>query len=266
MSVGRDDRLERLRGWERVLLVLPLAGGTVFGLAPLLVPGPFAALTGGSGNDPVIYRFAGAATFGYAPALALGIAQGAWRPVRLPVVAVLVFNLASLYAGALEILGGRAPLVVYLILVTSLALVAIGAGLLYRHRALGPSAPDVAAWLVYFILLLTVVAATAALLALFGPVPFGKLFGYEATDVFVYRQAGAATLGYAVMGIFETRSRAWLDMRLPLVMALVFNGASVLVGVYAIANAEPGWLPLVTTPAALVATLGSYIALRRRGR
>src|SRR5579884_1731585 len=121
----------RLSGLERWLLVVPLAGGLVFGLFPLLFPAAFAALTGFAGHDPFMYRLAGAATFGYAVALIGGIRQGTWAAVRLVVIAVLTFNLGSLYACGAELLspstqGGARP-VVYLILATSIAIVAITA-------------------------------------------------------------------------------------------------------------------------------------------
>src|SRR5205807_5731898 len=128
----------RLSGLERWLLALPLAGGAFFGLFPLFTPGSFAAFTGFPGNDLFIGRLAGAATFGYAVALGLGLQQGTWAAVRLVVIAVLTFNLASLYACSFELLspstnGGVKPIVL-LILATSIAIVVICGALLYRHR------------------------------------------------------------------------------------------------------------------------------------
>ena len=65
--------------------------------------------------------------------------------------------------------------------------------------------------------------------------------GYRGTDEYVYRLAGAACFGYAVMGIQELRSLHWYDMRLPNVMALVFNGLAFLAR-----NVRKFWLPWVT--------------------
>src|SRR5690349_17133635 len=102
----------QLNAIERWFLVLPMAAGIFFGLIPLFLPQALAAWTRYPGNDHYIYWLAGAATFGYAVALGLGIRQYAWPPVRLLVVAVLAFNLASLFACALEIAGGGAqPLI-----------------------------------------------------------------------------------------------------------------------------------------------------------
>src|SRR5712691_2520356 len=110
------DTSLRLTTLERWLIALPLAAGVVFGLFPLLAPEQFASLTGFPGNDPFIYRLAGAATFGYAVGLAFGLRQGTWAAVKLMVIAVLTFNLASLYACGSEIIrtaniGGTKPII-----------------------------------------------------------------------------------------------------------------------------------------------------------
>ncbi|SRR5258708_7862344 len=208
----------RLNGLERWLLALPLAGGLVFGLFPFLVPVAFASFTGFSGNDPFIYRLAGAATFGYAVALALGLQQGTWAAVRLVVIAVLTFNLASLYACSFELLSpstnGEVKPIVLLILATSIAIVTICGGLLYRHRTDARPTPNIATWVGRFIVVATIVALVFGLTPLFYP-QLNHLFGFKVTDLFLYRQAGAATLGYAVMGVFELRSRNWQEIRWP---------------------------------------------------
>src|SRR5687768_11701464 len=95
--VSHEERM-KLSGLERMLLLLPIAGGLVFGLGPLLLGGAFGAVLGAPGNDTFIYRLAGAATLGYAVALIMGIRQGDWSPLRLVVVATLAFNVASIYA------------------------------------------------------------------------------------------------------------------------------------------------------------------------
>src|SRR5947209_11781257 len=179
------ERSSRLSGLERWLLALPLAGGLVFGLFPLLVPVAFASFTGFSGNDPFIYRLAGAATFGYAVALGLGLRQGTWAAVRLVVIAVLTFNLASLYACCVELVspssGGVRP-VVYLILAASLVIVGITGTLLYRHRQDEKPAPNIASWVVRFIVIATVLATAFGLTPLFYP-QINHLFGFKVTDL-----------------------------------------------------------------------------------
>jgi hypothetical protein len=252
-----------LSSLERWLLAIPLAGGFVFGAIPFIAPTAFGKITGYAGDDPYIGRLAGAASFGYAAALLVGIRDGAWRPLRAVVVATLTFNLVSIVACLIEILLGRAQPVVYLILAASIVIGAITLWLLAR-RGQAPEGPrDVATWVVA----LTGVATLAA--AFFGiapqfPAQIAPLGGYRGTDEFLYRQAGAATLGYATMGIWELRSLRWEEMRLPALMALVFNGLAFVASVL-----ELGTLTLgvaLIGPAALVFALGFAVALVRRGR
>ena len=98
------DTSTRLTTLERWLVVILIAAAVVFGLLPLLAPVQFATLSGYPGNDPFIYRLAGAATFGYAVGLTLGFRQGTWAAVKLAVIAVLTFNLASIYTCGAEII------------------------------------------------------------------------------------------------------------------------------------------------------------------
>src|SRR5437870_2710071 len=116
-SVGSaGDGALQLRGGERLLLLLPLAGGLVFGLGPYLLPGQFGRFFGYAGNDHFIYRLAGASTFGYAVSLGLSARAPHWSSIKLVVLAVLGFNLASIYACLTELAGGDRQPVVYLIL------------------------------------------------------------------------------------------------------------------------------------------------------
>jgi hypothetical protein len=252
---------------ERILLVVPLLGGAAFGLLPLVAPGWLGQLGGFSGQDHYIYRLAGASTLGYAVALALAIMQGSWSAVRLVVIAVLTFNLASIYACVREILTNSDKFAAYLILVTSILLVALSAWMLYSHRGTPQPQPDVAQWVVYMLMAATAAAAVFGLWPLLLPGNLAEVFGYNGTDAFVYRQAGAATLGYAVMGVFELRSRNWHEMRLPAVMAIVFNGVSFLSSVWSLTRStDPKLLPIIVGAASLAFTVGIGLALQRNGK
>ncbi len=258
----------RLNTLERWLIVLPIAAGLIFGLFPLLSPALFASFTGFSYNDPFISRLAGAATLGYAVGLALGLRQGTWAAVRLMIIAVLTFNLASIYVCIAQIIhpdtiGGARP-IVYLIFATSIGFVVLTAALLYRHRHEEKLLPNIATWIITFIILATILATFFGLQALFFP-PFTRLFGLKATNLFLYGQAGAATFGYAVMGIFELRSRNWQELRNPVVMAAMFNGVSFLASLYTIALGETLVFPLLIAFSTLAVTTASIIALRTKG-
>lgn len=259
-----EERM-KLSNTERILLLLPIAGGLVFGLAPLLLGGAFGALLGFAGNDTFIYRLAGAATLGYAIALIMGIRQGDWMPLRLVVLATLAFNVASIFACMVQLVTGNTNLVIYLILGTSIAITAITASMLNRHAGVERPAADVSVWYIRFLILGTVLSGVFGLMPLLIPVFGANLLGFHGTDVFLIRQAGAASLGYAVMGVYGIRSGSWAELRLPLVMALIFNGFSFLASVVALFSGEPVLITVVIGAASLFVTIVGLIAYQRKG-
>jgi hypothetical protein len=264
-TMAHEERTQ-LSKLERILLLLPLAGGLIFGVFPLLLGAAFGSVLGAPGNDSYLYRLAGAATLGYAVALFLGLRQADWAPLRLVVIGALTFNLASLYACAAQILAGNAPLPVYLIFGTSIAITAITVWMLNRHASGERLAVDVSAWYIRFLILGAVLSGTFGLLPLFIPAFGAKLLGFYGTDVFLIRQAGAASLGYAVMSILGIRSGAWTEIRLPLIMALIFNGFSFIASVIALFSGEPVLISLVIGAASLFVTIVGTIAYRRNGQ
>jgi len=260
------EKRMKLSNLERVLLLLPIAGGLVFGLGPLLLGGAFGAALGFPGNDSFIYRLAGAATLGYAIALIMGLRQDDWMPLRLVVVATLTFNLASIYAGVVQLVAGDTNILVYLILGTSIAISAITAWSLSHHAGGERPVADGSAWYIRFLILGTVLSGVFGLMPLLIPVFGAQLLGFHGTDVFLIRQAGAASLGYAVMGVFGIRSGAWHELRLPLVMALVFNGFSFAASAIALFSGEPVLITVVIGAASLFVTIVGYIAYQRQGK
>jgi hypothetical protein len=112
---------------------------------------------------------------------------------------------------------------------------------------------------------LAMIAATVfGILPLF-PAFLAATFGYAGTDAFVFREAGAATLGYAVMGVAELRALRWSDLRLPTAMALVFNGLSFVASVIEILTRGVTLLDALVAPASALFTILFAIALARRG-
>jgi hypothetical protein len=263
--VSSEDRT-KLNSLERFLLLLPTVGGLVFGVFPLLLGGAFGAVLGTPGNDSFVYRLAGAATLGYAVALIMGLRQGDWAPLRLVVIGTLTFNLASIYACIVYLMVGNTDLIAYLILGTSIAITAITLWLLSRHAVEAQGQADVSVGYIRFLVLGAVLSGAFGLLPLLMPVLGAKLVGFQGTDVFLIRQAGAASLGYAVMSILGIRSRVWKEIRLPLIMALVFNGFSFIASVVALLSGEPVLISLVIGAASLFVTIVGTIAYRRRGQ
>jgi hypothetical protein len=264
-AVSNEERMQ-LSILERILLLLPIAGGLVFGLGPLLLGGAFGAALGVPGNDTFIYRLAGAATLGYAVALIIGIRQGDWTSLRLVVVATLAFNVASIYACVVQLAAGNTNFIIYLILGTSIAITAITVSSLNRHTGIERPVADISVWYIRFLILGTVLSAAFGLLPLLIPVFGAQLLGFQGTDVFLMRQAGAASLGYAVMGVYGIRSGAWSELRLPLVMALIFNGFSFVASLIALFSNEPVLISVVIGAASLFVTIVGTIAYQRKGQ
>ena len=259
------QRSGTLSATERWLLALPLAGGLFFGLFPFLLPVQFATTFGYTGNDPFVARLAGAATSGYALALWMGIRDGRWAPLRAIVVATLTFNLISLLACTIEMAADRATPVVYLIFFTDIAINLICWTILVRHGATPQGPRDVAQWVVILTVLGAIAAATFGLTPQF-PKISGPLTGYHGTDEFLYREAGAATAGYALMGIWELRSGRWEEMRLAHAMGLVFNGFAFIACLTEIVTGAITIGVALIAPASAAFTLGIGVAIARKGR
>jgi hypothetical protein len=259
-----DDKTQ-LSSTERLLLLVPLAGGAFFGLGSFLfgsAPGP---AFGFAGHDPFVYRMAGAATMGYVIALLLGIMQTEWARLRLVVIATLVFNLGSLYACIVAIIGGGAQPVVYAILLASILIVAITGWILSRHQGAPLPPADLPQAFTYLIELGALLSLVFGVLALFAPVQVGQILGYKGTDDFVFRQAGAPTLGYAVMAYFAVRSRRQVEIILPGIMAFVFNGLSFVASLIAIFSGETNWVLYLIAVASLALTIIIFVVMQRAG-
>jgi hypothetical protein len=254
----------------RPLLWLLIAAGAFFGLATLIAPAAFATLFGFAGTDLFTYRLAGAATFAYAAGLTAG-SRASWAELRIPIASTLTFNAASIFACVLAIVAGGAQPVVYVILVASIVFT-IGTAQLLREPPLTASGRQraelqrpIARWIRY---LFGIGVAAAAVFAL-GPLllggQFGVLVGASGNDPFVYRQAGAATLGAAVGGALVLGSGRWSAARLPALMAVTFNGLSFIASIIEIARGGPPVAFLILAASAFT-TVGMTLALYRRGR
>ena len=254
----------------RPLLWLLVAAGGFFGLASFIAPTTYAELTGFAGTDQFTYRLAGAATFAYAIGMTAG-AWASWAELRIPIASTLVFNAGSIFACLLAIVAGGTQPIVYLILLASLVFT-LGTGQLLREppmQAAGKARAElerpIAPWLVG---LFGVGAAAAAVFGL-GPLvlggAFGQLVGASGDDAFVYRQAGAATFGAAVGGYLVLQSRRWSGARIPALMAVTFNGLSVIAAIAEIFRGGPAIAWIILAAAGLT-TVGMALALYRRGR
>ncbi len=252
-----------LTSLDRKLLFVPLLGGIVFGILPL-VPSLFAVLFGFSGLDGYIYQLAGAATFGYAIVLWQAVfGQASWDEIKYSVAATLAFNLISLYACANAILAGNPQLVVYLILGFSVAITAITSRLVIKNGLQPNGKKDIAMWVTILLFLTTIAAVVFGIFPLFTRL-FATIFGYTGTDVFIFQQAGAACFGYAVMGILELRSQILREIRLPLQMGFTFNGISLVVSALQFFFGTKTLLVYIVVAATFIFTIGFWFALQRK--
>jgi hypothetical protein len=252
-----------LSGWENGLLVLPALAGLVLGFLLVFLPGRFAAITQFPADDAYIYQLAGAAILGYGVALGMSLFQQSWLAVRLVVIGVLVNNLGSLYACAIAIFTGHAPYSVYLFLVISLLFVAICGLLLARHWGVPHPESNFAGPAIQFFLIVGAIAAGAfGILPLFVPNLF-TLFHLHINAPFLIREAGAASLGYAVVAVLAQRAKNSQELGLITVMAAVFNGVGGLVSIPYLLAGGILLLPWVIGPVGLVVLVLCLFVLRQ---
>jgi hypothetical protein len=254
----------------RPLLWLLIAAGAFFGLATLIAPATFASLTGFAGTDLFTYRLAGAATFAYAAGLTAG-SRASWAELRIPIASTLVFNAASIFACLLAIVAGGVQLIVFVILLASIVFTYGTAQLLRQPPMLaaGKARAELERPVAQWVYVLFAIGVAAAAVFGLGPLllggQFGVIVGATGNDSFVYRQAGAATLGAAVGGYLVLRSRRWSAARIPALMAVTFNGLSVIAALIELASGAQPVAYLILAAAAFT-TVGMALALYRRGR
>jgi hypothetical protein len=252
-----------LLGWERALLILPALSGLALGVLLVFLPGRFAALFQFAPDDVYIFQLAGATIIGYGVSLSLSVFQHAWLAARLVVIGVLVNNLGSLYACGAELVTGHAPASVYLFLVTNLVFVAICGLLLRRHSGVPHPAPDVASPAVKgFLVIGAVAAGVFGILPLFVPQLF-TLFHLHINAPFVIREAGAGSLGYAVVAVLAQRALNRQELPLIIVMAAIFNGVGGLVSLPYLRAGGVALLPWLIAPVGLIVCVVCLIALRQ---
>ena len=255
-----------LSGWERALLVLPAVVGLVLGFFPLLLPALFARVALFPARDFFAYQFAGAGTLGYGVALTIGLFQKDWLAVRLPVIGILVFNLASLYACGVRIFTEpNPPYSVYVVLGASLLFVALSGLLLLLHRGTPRPESNLASLpLRIFFMVGAVAAATFGLLPLFVPGLFTLFHLVADPDLsFIARLAGASSLGYAAVSVLALSALNTRELPLIGVMAAVFNGVSAIVSIPYIFSGEVVFLPWVIAPFGVFVVIVCLLVLRK---
>jgi hypothetical protein len=94
----------------RVIIGLATLSAATFGVLPLVAPGPFASLFGLSGNDPWVYRIAGAACLGYATAGIASLRAPGYGLIRYQSLAAITFNALGAVSAWIALAGGNGGL------------------------------------------------------------------------------------------------------------------------------------------------------------
>jgi hypothetical protein len=251
-----------LQSWERAFLVLPALVGLLLGFFPLFLPRLVADVVQFPPDDAYLYQLEGAATLGFGVALTIGLFQKEWLFVRLPVMGVLIFQLAAVYACVVQIVIGPTTTAVFVVLVSSLLCVAISGVLLARHRGVPHLEPNLATVPVR---LLLIVGAAAA--GIFGLLPllvpnFFTLFHLHMNAPFIARLASAASLGYAVMATLGQRALQTREIFLIGLMAAIFNGVSGVVSLFYLTS-DIILLPWLIAPVGLLVLVACLLLLRQ---
>jgi hypothetical protein len=253
--------------WFRILLVIQMLAAGLFGVVQFFFPAIAADAGGLTGAEPFIYRLAGAAALGYAVAAALSLMKPGWYRFRIPAAASYTFNAAAVVAALITLFEGGSNFWVWFILIAAAAFVFV---LIYvTRRDQGPPAPaqptlDRPARVL--LTLASIAAGIFGLAPLFAAEFFADFGGFDPSDLFIYRLAGAATFGYAFGGYLSLRDGRWEAIRLQNLAAIVFNGLSAVAGLMYVMDGGTslvGWLILV---AASLFTVTLLILHVRQGR
>jgi hypothetical protein len=153
-------------------------------------------------------------------------------------VATCAFNAAAVLAMLLNLADSESPWIVWFILVAASTFTLLSGYWLVRNQGAPADRPVPVGGTFRLVLALATVAATV-----FGVVPLiaaeaaAWLTGFDTTELFPYRMAGAATLGYAAAGVLQLRAQGAGAIRLQVAAALVFNAFSaVAVALYLLAG------------------------------
>ncbi|HEY7563672.1 MAG TPA: hypothetical protein VIA81_01980 [Acidimicrobiia bacterium] len=118
------------------------------------------------------------------------------------------------------------------------------------------------------ILLFVQLAASAwfGLFPFFAPRLSADAAGYAGSDPFVYRQTGAATLGYAVAAAAALLAPAWHRFRIPAAAAYVFNAGAVVATLLSVLEGDRNfWVLFILVAAAVFVVVIAFVTRRDLG-
>jgi hypothetical protein len=116
------------------------------------------------------------------------------------------------------------------------------------------------------LVLQVVVAGLFGLLPLVLPDTFASLTGGAQSEAFIYRIAGAATFGYALMALVALFRPRWVELRVPVVATFSFNLAAAAGALISLGDRDGRPIVFVVAIAATVFTLAAgYWLYRNEG-
>lgn len=221
MSIGPNDhRLPFIvAATGTAALGALLLGATVVGGILKWVPGDvFALQTGGS------------AFIGFAVALAMETTAN--RPTRILLASAAAGALGTAIAAALALLGPTGGRLGLAALVAGGGIAAMLGYLLLRSPESRPAVgQQISRWFTGFLVWGSVASALFGFGGLLLGETFGKLFGFAGVYDLIYRLAGGVTLGIFIGSVLSVRSRWWPEVRPLVIVGLVTNLLTLLLGV-----------------------------------
>src|SRR6266513_480710 len=136
----------RIGPFERAVLALPLVGSLALGLPLYVFPRPFARFGGLAGDDTFIYELGGAEMIGYGVALALGVRNGLWSPIRFVILATYAFVALAFLAGFVSFASNQINGLVVIVSLWAVVVAWALAQILVAHRGAVAGPRDVAPW------------------------------------------------------------------------------------------------------------------------
>ena len=110
------------------------------------------------------------------------------------------------------------------------------------------------------LVLLVLAGLFFGLAPLLAPRQFADFTGFQGQDLFLYRLAGAATLGYGIALLVGFRA-PWRELRILFASTAVFNGASIAACLVAIVQGGVQWVVFVILLASVLFTAGTLYLL-----
>jgi len=122
-------------------------------------------------------------------------------------------------------------------------------------------------WFKALLVIQVVVAGLFGVIPFFGPQVAADAAGYTGAEPFIYRLAGAAALGYAVVAALTLARPAWFRFKIPAAATYVFNAAAVVGALITLFEEDTNfWVWFILFAAAAFVVILIFVTRRNEGR